>query len=92
MDTWADTFVARYVFNTDTLYFWVDKDGPLDLDTICYQYEYLLFWGSDESSRQLLNDWGFDPDTRWIETRLFLARRDEYLKNGTPLPESSLPS
>ena len=92
VDTWADTFVARYVFNTDTLYFWVDKDGPLDLDTICYQYEYLLFWGSDESSRQLLSDWGFDPDTRWIETRLFLARRDEYLKNGTPLPESSLPS
>lgn len=92
VDGWADMFVARYVFNTDTLYFWFPKDGPLDLDTICYQYEYLLFWDTNEETRQLLADWGFDPETRWIETRLFLARRDEMLANGETPPESSLPS
>ena len=90
VDAWADQFVARYVFNTDTLDFWQRQYAAPDLDTICYGYDYIVFLGPDEKSDRLLTDWGFDPDTAWLETVLFSARQDEYLQAGIPLPEGAL--
>ena len=90
VDAWADQFVARYVFNTDALDFWQRQYAAPDLDTICYGYDYIVFLGPDEKSDRLLTDWGFDPDTAWLETVLFSARQDEYLQAGIPLPEGAL--
>ena len=90
VDGWGDRFVARYVFNSDTLDFWqYEYDAP-DLDTICYGYDYIVFLGPDEKSDRLLTDWGFDADTAYLETVLFSARQDEYLQSGVPLPEGAL--
>lgn len=90
VDGWGDQFVARYAFNTDTLEFWQYQEQAPDLDTLCYEYDYVVFLAPDEYSDKLLRDWGFDPATGAMETVLFSARQDEYLQNGTPLPEGAL--
>lgn len=90
VDSWGDRFIARYVFNADTLDFWQYQDQAPDLDTLCYEYDYVVFLAPDEYSDKLLQDWGFDPATGAMETILFSARQDEYLQSGTPLPDGAL--
>lgn len=89
MDGWSDRFVGRYALNTDVLDFWQYREEAPNLDTLCNNYDYVLFLGPDEYSRKLLSDWNFDPETPYIETQLFSARQDEFVQNGIPLPEGA---
>lgn len=90
VDGWGDQFVARYVFNSDTVDFWQYQKQAPDLDTICYGYDYIVFYKPDTLSEELLEAWGFDPHSPYLETILFSAQQDKYLQEGIPLPEGAL--
>ncbi len=89
MDGWSDRFVGRYALNTDVLDFWQYRDEAPDLDILCNDYDYVLFFAHDAYSRKLLEEWQFDPETPYMETKLFSARQDEFVQQGIPLPESA---
>lgn len=74
IDGWSELFVARYVFNSDTVAFWQLREDAPDLASAFAEYDYVIFKSGDGLSDAELARWGFDPESTYcLDKGTFIA-------------------